>query len=167
MAALFPAGHPCSIRGQSVTPRSGGPLLPGEGDEMQAYRSWARAVRGKQPWQLLRDERGSQSIEFAGATLVFALVLIFILQAGAMMTTQVTAANAAREVARAAVSLPPGDVEAALRRAAPANMAREMNVESSGDSVRVTVRLQTPLIFDAVRDWNWWVQGTATMRRER
>ena len=112
-----------------------------------------------------RRLQGSASIEFAGAAFVFALTLVFILQAGAMMVTQVTATNAAREAARAAVTRPPGDPELAAARAAP-GIEREMSVQRGKDRVTVTIRLKTPLIFDVVKDWNWWVQSSATMRRE-
>ncbi len=106
-------------------------------------------MRLRDPRSALRDERGSASIEFAGSMLVFVLVLIFVLQAGAMMVT-----------------LPPGDPEAAAARAAP-GIERQMEIQGGGDSVTVFVRLKTPLVFEAVESWNWWVHASATMRRER
>ncbi len=114
----------------------------------------------------LADERGSASIEFAGAMIVFALVFMLILQAGSLMSTQVTATNAAREVARAAVTIPPGDPQAALERAAP-GLERQLDLSGSGDSVTASVRLKTPLIFSSLAHWDWWVHSSATMRRER
>lgn len=115
---------------------------------------------------LKRGQRGSASIEFAGAMIVFALMMVFILQAGAMMVAQVAATNAAREGARAAATLPPGDPVAAASRTIE-HMEREINVGGVGDAVTVVVRIKTPVIFQVVRDWDWWVQGRATMRRER
>lgn len=123
-------------------------------------------MRLRDPRSALRQEQGSASIEFAGAMLVFVLVLIFVLQAGALMVTQVTATNAAREAARAAATLPPGDPLAAAERAAP-GLERQIEIQGSGDSVTVLVRLKTPLVFEAVESWNWWVHAAATMRRER
>ena len=113
-----------------------------------------------------RRKAGSATAEFAGAMLVFALVFISILQGGALMVTAVAATNAAREGARAAVTLPPGDPYAAAARAAP-QFERAVEVGGNGDSVRVVVHLKTPVLFGMVADWDWWVQSSATMRRER
>jgi Flp pilus assembly protein TadG len=109
---------------------------------------------------------GSASIEFAGAMIVLALVLVMVFQAGAMMVTQVAATNAAREGARAAVTLPPADPHAAVQRAA-SGYEQRVSVHGGGDSVTVQVELKVPVIFRVVSDWNWWVQSSATMRRER
>lgn len=117
-------------------------------------------------WRILQNERGSAGIEFAGASLVFAMVLVFLIQAGAMMVTQGAAANAAREGARAAVTVPPSDPVLAVRRAAPSYDPR-VAVQSNSDSVTVVVQLDTPVLFSTVAKWNWTVQGAATMRRER
>lgn len=113
-----------------------------------------------------RYRRGSAVIEFTAAMFMFVLVLIFILQGGALMFTAVTAANAAREGARAAVTLPPGDPYSAVQRVAR-QFPSEVNVGGGGDSVTVNVRLRAPVLFDAVADWDWWVSATSTMRRER
>ncbi len=98
--------------------------------------------------------------------LVFALVMIFIFQAGAMMVAQVAATNAAREGARAAAALPPGDPITAASRSLPP-FEREISVGGEGESVTVYVRVKTPVLFSAVKDWNWWAQSSATMRREQ
>lgn len=113
-----------------------------------------------------RRQPGSAVIEFTGAMFLFVLVLIFILQAGALMHTLITATNAAREGARVAVTLPPGDPQAAVARIAP-QFDREVRVSGGGDNIKVEVRLRTPVFFDAVADWNWWVTASSTMRRER
>lgn len=115
---------------------------------------------------VLREQSGSASIEFAGAMFVFALVMIFILQAGAMMVAQVYATAGAREGARAAVTRPAGDPLSAANNAIP-GFEREVAVIKGGDSVTVVVRVKTPVIFNAVTDWNWWVRSSATMRQER
>lgn len=115
----------------------------------------------------MRRQSGSAVIEFTGALFGFVLMLIFILEGGALMVTQVAANNAAREGARAAVTLPPGDPHAAATRASTGFPERHISVSGGGDSVTVTVRLKTPFVFNIVDDWNWWVRGTATMRRER
>lgn len=98
--------------------------------------------------------------------LVFALVMVFIFQAGAMMVAQVAATNAAREGARAAAALPPGDPISAANRSLPP-FEREIAVDGGGDAVTVYVRVKTPVLFSVVKDWNWWVQSSATMRREQ
>lgn len=116
--------------------------------------------------RIRRWHAGSSVVEFTGAMFMFVLVLIFILQAGALMYTLVTATNAAREGARVAVTLPPGDPQAAVARVAP-QFDREVRVSGGGDNVKVEVRLRTPVFFDAVADWNWWVTASSTMRRER
>lgn len=116
--------------------------------------------------QIWRYQRGSASLEFAGATFVLLLTLVFILHAGLLMVTMVTATNAAREGARAAVTLPPGDPVAAARNASP-GFARDINVQAGGDSVRVTVRLKTPMISNVIGGGDWWLTSSATMRRER
>lgn len=113
-----------------------------------------------------RRQHGSAVVEFTAAMFLFVLVLIFILQAGALMHTLATATNAAREGARAAVTLPPSDPYEAVARVAP-QFEREVKVSGGGDSVKVEVRLLTPVFFDAVADWNWWVTASSTMRRER
>jgi hypothetical protein len=109
-------------------------------------------------------QAGSASIEFAGAMLAFALIFVLTLHAGALMVAQVAATNAAREGARAAVTLPPGDPHAAVARAAP-GYARQVSVQGGGDSVTVAVRLNVPAIFRVTEGWT--VSSSATMRRER
>jgi Flp pilus assembly protein TadG len=113
-----------------------------------------------------RKRRGSASIEFAGAMIMFALVMVFILQAGAMMVAQVAATNAAREGARAAVTRPAGDPVAAASRTIE-HYEKQINVNRGLDSATVTVRIKTPMMFQVVSDWNLWVQGRATMRQEQ
>ncbi len=114
-----------------------------------------------------RRQSGSAVVEFTGALFGFVLVLIFILQAGALMVTQVAANNAAREGVRAAVTLPPGNPRLAVERASTGFPDREISIQGGGDSVTVVVRLKTPFVLKIVSDWNWWVRGAATMRRER
>jgi|GEM_PF-6640134 len=113
-----------------------------------------------------RHAPGSASLEFAGATFALLLTLVFILHAGIVMVTMVTATNAAREGARAAVTLPPGDPVAAATQASP-GFARQIDVQGGSDSVKVTVRLKTPLVSPAIAGWDWWLTSSATMRRER
>jgi hypothetical protein len=102
----------------------------------------------------------------AGATLVFVMLFIFIMQAGMLMHAQVTAANAAREGARAAATLPPADPYAAVARASR-GFERQVSVQMGGDQVRVTVALKMPLLFKSISGWDLWPNSTSVMRRER
>lgn len=113
-----------------------------------------------------RYARGSASLEMAGAALVFAMLFIFIMQAGMFMHAQVTAANAAREGARAAATRPSADPYAAVARASQ-GFQRRVDVSIGGDQVRVAVKLKMPLLFSSISDWNLWAGSTSVMRRER
>ena len=110
---------------------------------------------------------GSAVIEFTGAAFMLVLTLIFILQGGLLMTTQIAASAAAREGARAAVTIPPGDVQAAVTRAAAGYTTQSLEVKHNGDSVTVQVYLQPPVVFSMFAGWNWPVHGTTTMRQEQ
>jgi hypothetical protein len=102
----------------------------------------------------------------AGASLVFVMLFISIMQAGFFMYAQVTAANAAREGARAAATRPSADPYAAVSRASQ-GFERRVSVSIGGDQVRVAVQLKMPVLFDSVADWNLWATSTSVMRRER
>lgn len=113
-----------------------------------------------------RYARGSTSLEMAAAALVFAMLLIFIFQAGMFMHAQVTAANAAREGARAAATLPPADPYAAAARASR-GFEHRISVRGGGDAVTVAVQLKMPVLFNSMSTWELWARSTSTMRRER
>ena len=118
----------------------------------------------KRSW---RQQHGSAVIEFTGAAFMLVLMLIFIMEGGLLMTTQIAASTAAREGARAAVTLPPGDVQAAVARAANGYQTQSLQVNRTGDSVTVQVYLKAPVIFSMFKDWNWPIHGSTTMRREQ
>lgn len=113
-----------------------------------------------------RYAHGSASVEMAGAALVFVMLFIFIMQAGMLMHAQVTAANAAREGARAAATRPSSDPYAAVARASQ-GFERRVSVSVGSDQVRVAVALKMPLVFSSISNWDLWADSTSVMRRER
>jgi len=113
-----------------------------------------------------RYAHGSASVEMAGAALVFVMLFVFIMQAGMFMHAQVTAANAAREGARAAATRPASDPYAAVARASQ-GFERRVSVSGGGDQVRVAVKLKMPLLFSSINGWDLWAGSTSVMRRER
>ena len=118
--------------------------------------------------RLLRQRRqpGSAVAEFTVSFALLILVLVTIVQGGMIMVTLITASNAAREVARAAVTVPPGDVQA-IAEQATLSFQRDVQLQRTGQSVKATVRLKTPLVFQAFPEWGFWVSGSTTMRQER
>ena len=113
-----------------------------------------------------RRQPGSAVAEFTVSFALLILVLVTIVQGGMIMMTAITASNAAREVARAAVTVPPGDVQSIAAQAS-LNFERDVSVQRTGQSVKATVRLKTPLVFQAFPEWGFWVTGSTTMRQER
>ena len=113
-----------------------------------------------------RRQPGSAVAEFTVSFALLILVLVAIIQGGMLMVTLITASNAAREVARAAVTVPPGDVQAIAAQASM-SFERDVQLQRSGGSVKATVRLKTPLVFQAFPEWGLWVSGSTTMRQER
>ncbi|MBA3944896.1 MAG: pilus assembly protein [Herpetosiphonaceae bacterium] len=114
-----------------------------------------------------RQQQGSAVIEFTGAASMLVLTLILILQGGLLMTTQIAASTAAREGARAAVTVPPGNIQSAVTRAAAGYQTQSLQVRRNGDSVTVQVYLQPPVVFGMFANWNWPIHGATTMRQER
>jgi Flp pilus assembly protein TadG len=113
-----------------------------------------------------RYRHGSAVAEFAGTIFLLIMVFIAIIQAGLMMHAAVTASNAAREAARAAVTRPAGDPYGAARRAAP-GFNPQVAIQRGGDSVTARVRIKTPLVFSAFGEWAPWINMSTTMRQER
>lgn len=113
-----------------------------------------------------RYARGSTSLEMAGTAFVFIMMLISIMQGGMFMYAQVTAANAAREGARAAATLPPADPYAAVARASQ-GFTHNVSVQQGGDRVVVKVQVKMPLLFNSIIGWDLWANSTSVMRRER
>lgn len=114
-----------------------------------------------------RYRAGSASIEFAAGLAAFVLILALTLQGAVVIATHMTAVQAAREGARAAATLPPGDAHAAVARVAAA-YRRQVAVHYAGDSVTVAVRLDVPVVVQgAAQVLPATAEARATMRRER
>jgi Flp pilus assembly protein TadG len=95
-------------------------------------------------FRYLRNQRGSQAIEFVAILPLFALVILVILQFAMAATAKVTAEAAAMDGAR--MAMVSGDYEGAARKVAQKYNVTSVSKQDNGDYVTVTVTLQVPLL---------------------
>jgi predicted transcriptional regulator len=95
-------------------------------------------------FRYLRNQRGSQAIEFVAILPLFALVILVILQFAMAATAKVTAEAAAMDGAR--MAMVNGDYEGAARKVAQKYEVTSVSKQDNGDYVTVTVTLQVPLL---------------------
>lgn len=121
----------------------------------------------------LRDERGSQTIEFVAILPLFTLVVLIVWQFALAATAKVTAEAAAMDGARMAiVSDERDDVVAAVSKVAHQyEHTVSLSGDKTGEYVTVKVTLQVPLLDqDALFDTTGLslpVSAEATLRKEQ
>jgi Flp pilus assembly protein TadG len=120
-----------------------------------------------------RTDRGQATVELALALPLVVTVLLLVVQVGVVVRDQLLVTHAAREAARTASVVAPGDdadVAASARAAGPLDPTRlDAAVVDGGDGlvrVRVSYRSRTdlPLIGGLVPDLT--LDASAAMRRE-
>ena len=98
-------------------------------------------------FRLVRNERGSQAIEFVAILPLFTIVILIVWQFALAATAKVTAEAAAMDGARVAmVGGQQADVQHAVRNVASGYRVDLVSVNDDGTYVTVTVTLQVPLV---------------------
>jgi Flp pilus assembly protein TadG len=117
----------------------------------------------------LRDQRGSQAIEFVAVLPLFMLVVVVVLQFASAATAKVTAEAAAMDGAR--MAMVEGNYQEAVRMVVDGKYSVEsVSMQANGDYVTVKVTLQVPLLdSDGIFDTSGLslpVSAEVTMRKE-
>jgi len=125
--------------------------------------------------KLIRNERGSQTIEFVGVMPFFLLMIVIVWQFAVVAGAAITAKAAAMDGARVAMVDDSGQYETAVRNVAGAYsieaIERKSVIENGEEYVTVKVKLQVPLwrqkvLFDLSK-LNVPVSAEVTVRKEK
>ncbi len=95
-------------------------------------------------FRYLRNQRGSQAIEFVAILPLFTLVVLVVLQFAMAATAKVTAEAAAMDGAR--MAMVDGDYDGAARKVAQKYSVTSVSKQDDGEYVTVSVTLQVPLL---------------------
>ncbi len=124
--------------------------------------------------QWLRNEKGSQAIEFIGVLPLFLLMILIVWQFALAAAAAVTAKQAAMEGARAAMveEVQETSYETAVRNAASGyKVSKVAKQETSDGYVKVSVTLNAPLLSNAklfnTKGLELPVTAEATVRKEK